>query len=191
MPGRTTRRAIEYADHGWPVAALAVPWGAWCPCGGRKCAAPHLVSDAITTTAEAERGWPSGHQWDIAFVTSQFDVVDLPAAIGAELHSKLITRCPTATAGYAAKNSRRWHFVVETGAFPAEEVERVQGVLHSGQDDWIAASPTRTQDSGRVGWIVEPVTSHWEPCTKAVVLDKVFGSRGITATIASVTDGHG
>lgn len=183
-------RAIEYTNHGWPVAALAVPWGDWCPCG-KSCTDPHLVSEEIVSPEEASRVWAKGHLWDIAFVTSRFDVVDLPGWIGAELHGKLITRCPTATAGYAPRHTRRWQFIVETGALSMDEMEWVGGVVHSGPDDWIAASPTRTEESGRVGWIVDPVTAHWRPCTAEVVLDRVMGTRGITATIASVTEGHG
>jgi hypothetical protein len=189
-PARTTARALEYVDHGWPVAALAVPWGNYCPCG-EGCSRPHLASEVIVSAQKAASIWAKGHRWDIAFVTSEFDVVDVPGRVGALLHSKLITKCPTATAGYAARDARRWHFVVEAGALPPDEVARLDGVVHSGPDDWIAASPTRTPETGRVGWIVEPIASHWTPCTKEVVKEKVYTVHGITGTIATVTDGLG
>lgn len=185
-----TARAADYVEHGWPVSALAVPWRGRCPCGN-TCAAPHLVSEAVTTSEEVAKVWTPGHRWDIALMTSWFDVVDLPGGMGAELHAKLITRCPTATAGYAARFTRRWHFVVEAGAFSPGDVALADGVLHSGPDDWIAASPTRTPDGGRVGWIVEPYMSRWQPCSAETIADKLNGSKGITTTIANVTEGHG
>lgn len=169
MRDRIAERAAEYTAHGWPVAALAVPWGPQCPCG---CAStePHLASDTVTGPDEAARVWAPGHGWAIALVTSWFDVVDLPARYGAMLNQKLITTCPTAT----VRRGRRWHFVVEQGSFAAGMVEAAGGVLHSGPDDWIAASPTRTEATGRIGWVVHPLLTRWQPYKRGDLVDVVF-----------------
>jgi hypothetical protein len=68
----------------------------------------------------------------------------------------------------------RWHFVVEAGSFPADLVEAASGVLHTGTDDWIAASPTRTETTGRIGWVVHPLLTRWQPYYRADLVDIVF-----------------
>lgn len=166
---RVTRRAIEYAEHGWPVAALAVPWDLRCPCGS-TCREPHVVSGIVETATDAAKVWAPGTRWDIALVTSWFDVVDLPAQYGAMLNHKLVTTCPTAT----VRRGRRWHFVVGAGTFPAALVTAAGGVLHTGPDDWIAASPTSTEDTGRIGWVVPPLLTRWQPFHRADLVDVVF-----------------
>lgn len=174
---RITERALEYTEHDWPVAALAVPWGPRCPCGA-SCADPHVVSGVVTTPANAAEVWVPGHEWDVALVTSWFDVVDLPAKYGAMLNHKLITTCPTAT----VPRGRRWHFVVGAGSFPADLVAAAGGTIHSGPDDWIAASPTCTEATGRIGWVVPPLLTRWQPFHRADLVDVVFAtvSRGQT-----------
>jgi len=171
-PARRLReRAIEYAVHRWPVAALAVPRSGRCQCERGDCAEPHLLDGAtIVDPADAEETW-ADHGWGIALVTSRFDVVDLPAQYGAPLHQRLLTRCPTAT----APNDRRWHFVMEPGSIEASLLTTASGVVHSGPDDWIPASPTRTVATGRIGWVVHPMHAQWQPYRRADAVDALFG----------------
>ncbi|PZS28504.1 MAG: hypothetical protein DLM59_14570 [Pseudonocardiales bacterium] len=154
---RFRRRAREYAAHQWPVAALAVPRLGRCPCERGDCIEPHLLDGTtINDPEQAEETW-ADHGWGIALITSRFDIVDLPARYGAFLHEQLNTRCPTAT----VPHDRRWHFVMEPGSVDADLVAAAGGVLHSGPDDWIAASPTRIDAGFRIGWIVPPVHTQW------------------------------
>jgi hypothetical protein len=166
---RVSARAAECINHGWPVAALAVPTKAQCPCG-RACTEPHLASDPVTSRAEAAQVWAPGHRWDIALITTWFDVVDLSPEYGALLHHRLITSCPTAS----APRNRRWHFVVEHNSFPAKPVAASGGVVHSGADGWIATSPTRTEATGRIGWVVHPQYTQWRPYRRSDLVDQLF-----------------
>lgn len=129
-----------------------------------------MVSEAVDSPEKAAQVWRAGHEWDIALVTSWFDVVDLPAQYGAMLNHKLVTTCPTAT----VRRGRRWHFVVAAGTFPAGPVTAAGGTLHTGADDWIAASPTTTEQTGRIGWVVPPLLTRWQPFHRADLVDIVF-----------------
>lgn len=175
----TTRmRAVEYASHGWPVAPLAVPHHGHCPCERGTCVSPHLadidiVSEGsqlgVTDTGDVARIWQ--RPWSIALVASEFDIVELPSNLGAPLNHKLLTTCPTAT----APRGRRWYFVMETGSIDRELVTAAGGRLHSGPGAWVPASPTWTEDTGRVGWVVEPHMTRWQPYRRLDLIDMVFG----------------
>lgn len=168
-------RAMEYAAHRWPVAALAVPRSGRCQCERGDCVEPHLLDGvAIIDPVEAGKAW-ADHGWAVALVTSEFDVVDLPAAYGAALNYRLLARCPTAV----APRDRRWHFVMESGSVDAGLVTAAGGVLHSGPGDWIPTSPTRTGATGRVGWVVPPLQAHWRPYRRSDAIDTIFA--GLTA----------
>jgi hypothetical protein len=172
---RFRRRAMEYAAHGWPVAPLAVQRFGRCQCERGDCVEPHLLDGDTTVTgpAQAEETW-AADGWGIALVTSQFDVLDLPAQYGAPLHHQLNTRCPTAT----APRHRHWHFVMTPGSVDADLVTTAGGVLHSGPDAWIPASPTRTAATGRIGWIVQPVQTGWRPYRRSdAIASLLLGSR--------------
>lgn len=163
-------RAVEYAAHEWPVARLAVPVDGHCPCGQGDHTSPHLVGDATVDPDEAQDLWSRG-TWSIALVTSRFDVIDLPADFGAPLNHKLLTGCPTAT----APRGRRWHFVMETGSIEPEIVTAARGSLHTGPAGWVPGSPTWTEETGRVGWLVEPHMTRWRPYQRMDLVDLVFG----------------
>jgi hypothetical protein len=166
---RISARADECVNHGWPVAALAVPTKDRCPCG-QACAEPHLASGPITARSEAAKLWAPGHPWEIALVTTWFDVVDLTPQYGALLHYRLVTSCPTAM----APRDRRWHFVVDKESFPADTVEASGGVVHSGIDDWVPTSPTRTEVTGKIGWLVHPQYTQWRPHRRPDLIAEVF-----------------
>jgi hypothetical protein len=172
-PEKLRRRAVEYAAHGWPVVPLAVPRHGRCPCEKGTCATPHLAGPEVTDPEQADETW-AGTGWSVALTTSRFDVIDIPARFGGPLHQQLLMSCPTAT----APHGRRWHFVMETGSVPAEVIATAGGTLHTGPDDWIAASPTWTEDTGRVGWVVPPQMARWQPWQRRDVIDLVFGSIG-------------
>jgi hypothetical protein len=167
---KTRIRAVEYAAHEWPVAPLAVPRNGHCPCKRGNCVEPHLAGTATVDPAEVDDIW-TRDPWSIALVTSRFDVIDLPADAGAPLNHKLVTSCPTAT----APHGRRWHFVMETGSISPELVSAVRGRLYSGPADWVPASPTWTDETGRMGWVVEPHMTRWQPYRRMDLIDMVLG----------------
>lgn len=164
------RRAVKYTAHGWPVAALAVPGRKRdCPCGS-DCEAPHLVSKPVRTPDRAEQTWSTGHPWDIALVTADFDVVELPATSGAALHAQLATSCPTMTVW----RGRRWYFITETGAIDTAQVAAAGGSLHTGIDSWVAAPPTRVPPDGLRYWVVSPSHTGWHPYRRVDAIDRVL-----------------
>lgn len=170
---RITKKAIEYADHGWPVAALAVPRGSSCPCGERH-AKPHLASETVTSPKQAATIWSTGHEWDVALMCSEFDIVDLPTHYGAPLYNKLVTACPTMT----VFKGRRWSFIVETGSFPRSMVAAAGGSLHTGADEWAAAAPSRLDGIGHLYWVVGPLNTLWQPFRRSDAVDQVFHGLG-------------
>jgi hypothetical protein len=165
-----SERAVQYVVHGWPVAALAVPRDGRCPCELGNCHEPHLRDGAtITSVDEVAATW-TDHRWEIAVVTATFDVVDLPPALGAPLHHQLKTSCPTAMAPVG----RRWHFYLVTGSIQAEVVASAGGRLHSGPEGWVPAPGTRTEDTGRIRWLVPPYQTSWKPHRRTDAFDRVL-----------------
>lgn len=162
---RLARIAAEYLAHDWPVARLAVPRHGRCQCGG-DCEESHLLDDQpIRTANEAEQDWG---EFEIAFTTSQFEVLDLPAYPGVALNGALTNQCPTAVARpgrhfdtLVESGPVRWHFYLSPGSVDAEKVTEVGGALRHGPDDWIAAPPSCTPTSGRVRWNVHPMQTQW------------------------------
>lgn len=166
-PTRLARIAAEYLARDWPVSRLAVRRNGRCQCGG-SCTEAHLVDDKpVRTAADAERDWG---EFEIAFVTHRFEVVDLPAYPGVALNGALTNRCPTAVARPGRRFDTilepgpvRWHFYLSPGAVDAEKVTHIGGRLHHGPDGWIPAPPSRTPTTGRVRWNVHPMQTHWRP----------------------------
>lgn len=173
---KTRERAMRYAEHGWPVAPLAVPRDGRCPCGLGACVEPHLVGNIATTDAAMAAASWGDHGWDIALVTSWFDVVDFPASLGAVLHQQLRTTCPTAM----APHGRRWHFYLHAGSLRPDLVNAGDGVLHAGGAGWIAAPGTRTETTGRIRWLVHPYQTRWQPHRRMDPFDRVFAGLGDT-----------
>lgn len=159
------RIAADYFARDWPVARLAVRRNGRCQCGG-SCSEPHLIDDKpIRTAADAEQNWG---EFEIAFLTRQFEVLDLPAYPGVALNGALTNRCPTAVARPGRRFDTilepgpvRWHFYLSPGTVDAQKVTRIGGRLHHGPDDWIPAPPSRTPTTGRVRWNVHPMQTQW------------------------------
>lgn len=171
--------AVDYATHGWPVAPLAVPTDAGCQCGG-DCDAMHLLdghAGGITSAADAATVWAE-RGWQVAIVTTYFDVVDLPGSYGSRIHHRLKTRCPTATARPGRKldwmiepGPVRWHLYLHRDSVDPGKVADVGGVLHAGSNDWIPAPPSRTPNTGRVTWVVPPKQARWQPYHRLDIFD--------------------
>jgi len=158
---RLQRLAIQYVEHGWPIARVAVPRNGRCACGLLDCIEPHLSlapSPVITTVAAAEAAF-SSDRWAIGLLPQHFDVLELPARFGAPLHHQLKTQCPTAL----APATRRWQFFVVPGSVPRTLIEAAGGELHSGSSDWIIAPGTYTEPTGRIRWLTPPYLTHWQP----------------------------
>lgn len=139
----------------------------------------HLLddhADGITSDSTARKLW-SEHPWQIAIVTVLFDVVDLPGTHGSTIHHRLKTRCPTAIARPGRRldwmiepGPVRWHFYVTPGTVDPDKVVANDGTLHTGHN-WIPAPPSRTPDTGRVGWIVPPDQSRWQTYRRTDIFD--------------------
>jgi len=174
-PKRLALLAAEYLAQNWPVARLAVPRKGRCQCGGR-CTEAHLLDgEPIRTADEAEQHWGN---YEIAFLTCQFDVLDLPAHPGVALNGTLTNRCPTAVARPGRRFGTllepgpvRWHFYLSPGSVDAEKVARVGGTLHHGPDGWIAAPPSCTPSTGRVRWNVHPMQTQWRTYSPTSIFD--------------------
>lgn len=176
-PRRAARIAAEYLAHDWPVARLAAPRDGRCQCGG-SCSQPHLLDEEpIRTADEAKRRW-GDHE--VALLTREFEVLDLPAYPGVALNSVLTNQCPTAIARPGRRFDTlfepgpvRWHFYLPPGSADEENVNRFGGTLHHGSDDWIAAPPSRTPTTGRIRWNVHPVQTQWRTHRPTSLLDSL------------------
>jgi hypothetical protein len=88
---RLQRLAVQYVEHGWPIAPLAIQRDGYCACRLVDCIEPHLAPGqppVITSVNAAETAFSNG-RWAIALLTWRFDVLELPAHVGAPLHHQL------------------------------------------------------------------------------------------------------
>lgn len=162
-------RAIRYAEHGWPVAPLAVPRYGFCPCRQGDCVDPHLAGEVVRGAGQADAVW-SEDPWDIALMTEYFDVVDVPPRFGAPLNHLLKTTCPTAM----APARRRWWFFLVPGSMSPATVAAADGVLHTGPTGWVPAPGTHTDTTGRIRWLTHPYLTHWHPYQRRDPIDQIF-----------------
>lgn len=183
-PKRLARIAAEYLAHDWPVARLAVRRDGRCQCGG-SCSQPHPLDEKpIRTADEAERDWG---EFEIAFLTGQFEVLDVPAYPGAALNSGLTSRCPTAVARPGRRFDTllepgpvRWHFYLSPGSVDVEKATHAGGILHHGPEGWIAAPPSRTPSTGRVRWNVHPLQTQWRTHSPTSMFDMLGIASGVS-----------
>ncbi|TCC52144.1 hypothetical protein E0H73_40115 [Kribbella pittospori] len=99
-------------------------------------------------------------RWSIAWLTWQFDVLELPAHLGAPLHAHLNSRYPTAL----APATRRWQFFVEPGSVTPDGVKAAGGQVIAGSSGWMIALGTYTEATGRVRWLTAaPYLTSWQP----------------------------
>ncbi|TCO37628.1 hypothetical protein EV646_12315 [Kribbella antiqua] len=169
---RLQRLAVQYVDHDWPIARLAVPRNGLCPCELRECIDPHLVhtqSPAISTTTMAENAFCST-RWAIAILARDFDVLELPAQLGAPLHHHLKTQCPTSI----APTTRRWQFFVTAGSVPRDQLAAAGGRLIDSPSGWVIAPGTYTEGTGRTRWLTPPYVTHWRPYQRHDAIDAVL-----------------
>lgn len=126
-----------------------------------------------------EHGWPVRRtDWGLAFVTTDFDVLEAPPRIGAALHSNLTTRCPTATVreyrfGIIPSQSMRWHLYLAPGSVDPDAVARLGGVLYSGPEGLVPAPPSRLPDGRQARWVVPPFQARWRPYRPSTIVDQV------------------
>ncbi len=136
----------------------------------------HLLDgEPVTTVSEADQDWGD---YEIAFLTREFEVLDLPAYPGVALNGALMNRCPTAVARPGRRFDTllepgpvRWHFYLSSGSVDAKKVARLGGTLHHGADDWIAAPPSWTRSTGRVRWNVHPMQNQWRTHRHTSIVD--------------------
>ncbi|MFC0627221.1 hypothetical protein [Kribbella deserti] len=168
---RARQLAVEYVEHGWPVARLAIPRHGVCPCRhGADCLDPHLLDGRVVEDPnEAAAAW-SFKPWGIALVTARFDVIELPAAFGAPLHHRLKESCPTSI----APRTRRWSFFLTPFSVPASQLDPIGGRLRSGPKAWVTAPGTFTESHGRTRWLVPPYVTAWQAHQRTDAFDDIL-----------------
>ena len=176
--------AAHYASMGWPVCLGAHPYrgtrasketGRACSCDRVGCPAPgaHPVSPTWQMQATVDTGtigqwWAARPQASVILVTGRvFDVLDVPAAVGADalamMERAAITAGPVAAAG-----DRMLFFVTTRGA-PVDEEEwwscrldcepesiTAQGSLRWHCRDSYVLAPPSAGGSGAARWICDP-----------------------------------
>jgi hypothetical protein len=125
----------------------------------------------LTTAAAVETAFAKG-RWAIALLTWHFDVLELPAHLGAPLHYQLKTQCPTAL----APTTRRWRFFVSPESVSHDRIEAVDGQVISGSSGWVIAPGTYTEATGRTRWLTAPYMTHWQTYQRQDSIDAVFGT---------------
>jgi Bifunctional DNA primase/polymerase, N-terminal len=83
----------------------------------------------------------------------RFDVVDVPAHIGALARDALLGPVAVTPVG-------RWMFFVRPGVPLRPELACLSDVVLHSEGSWVAVPPVRSP-SGRVRWIVTPSESKW------------------------------
>ncbi|GAA0946729.1 hypothetical protein GCM10009554_42920 [Kribbella koreensis] len=123
----------------------------------------------IHTQDEAAEAFSDG-RWEIALITQHFDVLELPARLGAPLHDQLKGACPTAI----VPASRTWQFFVTQGSVPAELAENAGGRVISGPNGWVLTPSTKMGATKRIRWLIHPSLTRWEPYRRRDAIDMVF-----------------
>jgi hypothetical protein len=171
---RQQRLAVQYVEHGWPIARLAIQREGYCACRLVDCVEPHLAPGqppVITSVNAAETAFSNG-RWAIALLTWRFDVLDLPPHFGAPLHHHLKAQCPTAL----APATRHWYFFVAPGSVPPSLIDAAGGRLSTGSSDWVIAPGTYTESTGRIRWLTPPYLAHWLPYQRRDAIDIVLST---------------
>lgn len=153
------RAAMIYGERGWPVVAGACLLGDRFTCGlGCRTVSCHPIADgwedhATTDTAAIAGTWEAKPYSVLLATGSAFDVLDMPAYMGALASEGVPGPVATTPGG-------RWMFLVRPGGRLLPELAgQYNVVLHAG-GSWIPAPPVPTPH-GRVRWEVAPHETDW------------------------------
>ncbi|MBX6356968.1 MAG: bifunctional DNA primase/polymerase [Micromonosporaceae bacterium] len=166
---RLGRAALRYAGHGWPVTPGAYRAGDRFACGRAGCPTtachPALVSwaQAATDDPRTVAGWWRDTAYTVLLATGRaFDVVEVPAYLGAPTVASWASRCwPAEACGpVAVSPTGRWMFLVRPGEPLRPELDGRLDVVRHGHGSWVPAPPTRLLE-GPVRWAVPPEKTGW------------------------------
>jgi hypothetical protein len=161
---RLRHAALTYARHGWQVVAGSRLCGHRFKCGPTcatvACHPRHLPDAATLTTLAIDGHAMIRQEWQraphsVLLVTGEaFDVVEVPAYIGALAGDKL--RGPV-----AVTPNGQWMFLVRPGEPLHPHLVGQRDVVLHGVGSWIPAPPVRTP-LGTVRWVVAPQEIDWQ-----------------------------
>jgi hypothetical protein len=168
-PARSVARRIQlrhaattYVAHGWSVLAGSRLCGDRFSCGpGCTTESCHPISchpaagpaPRLRSVAAVEAVWQRSPYTVLLATGESFDVVDVPAYIGALAREAV--RGPVAVTPIG-----RWMFFVRTGSPLRPELAAHSDVVLHGLNSWIPAPPVRSP-RGRVRWVVSPRETEW------------------------------
>lgn len=155
------RAAQRYADRGWrvvPGAALKADryvCGPLCPTVACHPAVDRWESVASYESADVDYWWARSPFSVLLATGYTFDVIEMPARIGAAAARSAIL------GPVAVTPTGRWMFLVEPGDCLHPELSTQLDVVLHGQGSWIPAPPTRTP-GGRIRWQIHPAVTSWQ-----------------------------
>lgn len=159
---RLSRAAQKYVAHGWPVIVGSRLCGDRFSCGPGcqtvschplSCRPGDPVAPALRRPTDIEAKWRESPYSVLLSTGDRFDVVDVPAHIGA-----LAVDAPLGPV--AVTPVGRWMFFVRPGAPLRPELACLSDVVLHSEGSWVPAPPVRSP-KGRVRWIVTPGESKW------------------------------
>ncbi len=162
--------ARQYVAHEWSVLAGSRLCGERFSCGpGCRIESCHPIPchpadeppPRLRTSAAVERTWAASPHSVLLATGEAFDVVDVPAYIGA--------LSPDAVRGPVAVTPiGRWLFFVRTGVPLRRELAMHSDVVLHGTNSWVPAPPVRSP-RGRVRWVMSPRETRWRlPAAESV-----------------------
>ena len=164
------RAALGYVAHGWTVLAGSRLCGERFSCGpGCRIESCHPLSchpaagtaPRLRSADAVEQTWARSPYTVLLATGESFDVVDVPAYIGALAHEAV--RGPVAVTPIG-----RWMFFVGKGAPLCPELAAHSDIVLHSTNSWIPAPPVRSPH-GRVRWVVSPrETDWWLPSPESV-----------------------
>jgi hypothetical protein len=184
-PGKAVARrvqlrhaAVVYVAHGWSVLAGARLCGERFSCGpGCRTESCHPVSchpaagpaPRLRSTAAVAHTWRTSPYTVLLATGETFDVVDVPAYIGALARDAI--RGPVAVTPIG-----RWMFFVRAGAPLRPELAVHSDIVLHGSNSWVPAPPMRSPH-GRVRWVMSPREAEWSLPSPEAVQDALVGTQ--------------
>ena len=156
---RLRHAALAYARHGWRVVPGARLCGERFSCGPncRTVGCHPLLRRweqfATTDSTMIVAQWRSSPHSVLLATGEAFDVVDVPAHIGAAAGDQVPGPVAVTPLG-------RWMFLVRAGGDLCSELARQYDVVLHGSGSWIPAPPVLMPE-GRVRWAVAPHETDW------------------------------
>jgi hypothetical protein len=126
------------------------------------------VEPALTQRAEVDARWRESPYSVLLATGAQFDVVDVPAHIGALARAAMLGPVAVTPIG-------RWMFFVRPGAPLRPELASLSDVVLHGAGSWVPAPPVRSP-KGTVRWVMSPRESGWRMPRAETVQSRLTGT---------------